>query len=172
MAESDSNHKISTLEIAWAAGFLEGEGSFSCHHSPRVEAAQVQREPLERLLKLFGGNIRKRKARFKNQSDNWYWILNARRSPQVMMTIYTLMSPRRKQQIETSLLKWRNKKSYRHQSDIVCPNGHPMSGDNLIIRKRGGKECRACVNAQQRRAHSMRIVRRNQIKKCGDLIPV
>lgn len=48
---------VSTLDICWVAGFLEGEGSFQNVRSPIVAVAQVQREPLERLQRLFGGKI-------------------------------------------------------------------------------------------------------------------
>jgi hypothetical protein len=44
---------------AWAAGFLEGEGSFvDSGTSPRVYAPQKDPEALERLLALFGGSVR------------------------------------------------------------------------------------------------------------------
>lgn len=49
-------------DLAWAAGFLEGEGSFCIRSNGRwfLGAGQVDREPLERLQALFGGNIYKR----------------------------------------------------------------------------------------------------------------
>lgn len=30
-----------------------------------------------------------------------------------------------------------------------CPNGHPYAGHNLILRRRGGRDCRACTYARQ-----------------------
>ena len=57
-------------EIAWAAGFLDGEGSFSCKSNSRSKkdpsrtypnfmfhVTQVARSPLERLVDLFGLKI-------------------------------------------------------------------------------------------------------------------
>lgn len=32
-----------------------------------------------------------------------------------------------------------------------CKNGHPLSGDNLLIRKNGSRRCRACEKATQKR---------------------
>ncbi len=44
--------------LHWAAGFLALEESFGNERAQVcVKAAQVQREPLERLLALFGGKI-------------------------------------------------------------------------------------------------------------------
>ncbi|MDF2969380.1 MAG: hypothetical protein K0Q93_3158 [Nocardioidaceae bacterium] len=33
-----------------------------------------------------------------------------------------------------------------------CPQGHPYAGDNLVLRKRGGRTCRACRNTSTRAA--------------------
>lgn len=38
-----------------------------------------------------------------------------------------------------------------HAAKTHCPQGHPYSGDNLLVEKRGRK-CRACKNARQRKA--------------------
>ncbi len=63
-------------ELAWAAGFLDGEGSFCLSRTPRagssrgrfsylvaVSATQVNRLPLDVLRSLFGGSIYERRAR-------------------------------------------------------------------------------------------------------------
>lgn len=45
-----------------------------------------------------------------------------------------------------------------------CQNNHPMEGDNIIWRVRGGKkvrECRTCANARMRAAR--RAKKRNAI---------
>jgi hypothetical protein len=49
------------VELAWAAGFFEGEGSVTItkrDDTLHVRAAQVDREPLVRLQNMFGGHIR------------------------------------------------------------------------------------------------------------------
>jgi len=44
--------------IYWAAGFIEGEGSFGVsQRTGIVTASQVEHECLERLRRIFGGNI-------------------------------------------------------------------------------------------------------------------
>ena len=69
---------ITVRDIAWAAGFMEGEGSFMsrCKGAILLECVQVQKEPLERLQKLFGGNLYlvQRKPSMKpNQQNYWRW---------------------------------------------------------------------------------------------------
>lgn len=54
---------------AWAAGFFDGEGSVSIRYkSPRVQAVQVRREPLDRLVDLFGGSIG---VRERDDHETW-----------------------------------------------------------------------------------------------------
>jgi hypothetical protein len=36
-----------------------------------------------------------------------------------------------------------------------CPHGHPYSGDNLIVRSSGRRQCRACKMEDQRRRRSV-----------------
>lgn len=40
---------------------------------------------------------------------------------------------------------------YWKREITACPQGHPYSGDNLMLRTRGGRDCRACRNARNRR---------------------
>ena len=106
---------IEIKDIHWIAGFLEGEGTFGyydCNNSLTVQAPQVQKEPLERLQKLLGGRIQYRDRREKNPKWSPCYIWDARpnaRSAGIMMTLYPLMSPKRKDQIKKALFKWRAK---------------------------------------------------------------
>lgn len=88
--------------IEWAAGFLEGEGSFSgggTHGYGRVSAPQVQRWPLEQLQKLFGGTI----ADYREKRNTYHWWVTGSRARGVMMTLYSLVSPKRQEQIRAAL---------------------------------------------------------------------
>jgi hypothetical protein len=69
-------------DAAWAAGFLDGEGSFGIYMGPTgwikvtVQAAQVSNIPLLKLQEMFGGYIipinRRRTAR---ERDAFKWHL-------------------------------------------------------------------------------------------------
>lgn len=94
----------SLVEIGWAAGFLEGEGTFNVNHnalarsaSSKVSATQKQREPLERLQAFFGGSI----APFKGVY--WRWVVYGSRARGVMFTMFSLLSPRRREQVKVAL---------------------------------------------------------------------
>jgi hypothetical protein len=58
-----------TLQVAWAAGFLDGEGCFAlskangkgCHETTKnavLAVSQTRTAPLDRLAELFGGTVR------------------------------------------------------------------------------------------------------------------
>lgn len=94
-----------TTDLAWAAGFLEGEGSFQKSNGTQgVCASQVQRDPLERLQNLLGGQIYVvREADSRNQRV-YRWAVSGARARGIMMTLFTFMSPRRREQITCALL--------------------------------------------------------------------
>ena len=95
----------SLKDIAWAAGFLEGEGAFcSTGTAERVSCSQLNPEPLHRLVTIFGGRIRHNKRQSSNgwsspdsHIDDWY--VNSSRARGVMLTLYPLLSVKRQQQI-------------------------------------------------------------------------
>ena len=98
--------KISTIDLYWAAGFLEGEGCFGAYPiQPLVTACQVAREPIDQLQRIFGGTISC--ARRATQKDQWVWKVYSRRAAAVMMTLYVLLSPRRQTKIEQILTDWK-----------------------------------------------------------------
>src|SRR5437879_9281337 len=93
---------IRIVDIAWAAGFLEGEGSFLAQtpNNPKVTCPQVQREPLQRLQQLFGGKLHTRKAAYRETRKTiTLWVLCGQPAIRLMMTIYCLMSKARKKKI-------------------------------------------------------------------------
>ncbi len=65
------------LDVAWAAGFIEGEGTFVCSHGRgiRVKVVQVNREPLDKLQRLFGGKIYRQKT-YGRWQRSFTWIVN------------------------------------------------------------------------------------------------
>lgn len=98
--------------LGWVAGFLEGEGCFFSGSRGSVsgsrdrvcvaQAAQVNREPLERLRDILGGRIRACSGKGKRQ-DHFVWYTQAARARGVMMTLFPLLSHRRRQQIVAAL---------------------------------------------------------------------
>lgn len=93
----------SVYDLHWAAGFLEGEACFgSNQRTPQVQVAQVQKFPVDQLLRFFGGSLARYPARGRSR-QLWRWSVCGARARGLMMTLYSLMSPDRQTQILAAL---------------------------------------------------------------------
>ena len=148
---------VSAIDIAWAAGFIEGEGSFGHVTTACVRAAQVQREPLERLQRIFGGEIklRVRKGKEAHQSPIYHWYLYGSKAAGAIMTMLCLLSPKRLEQAVKALDVWKNGKGKGGHQRVKthCKNGHEFTQENTILKSMGYRACRACKNIDSHRRY-------------------
>lgn len=144
-------------ELYWAAGFLEGEGSFTGSgigsSTSNVNAGQKIVEPLLRLQRLFGGAI------CQNKTGMFTWAVSGKYARGVMMTLFPLLSARRQAQSSTCLAKWRYHIPTRGMHARLrthCDRGHALTEENIYHPpgRPGVRTCRQCKNM-------MRKVRRN-----------
>lgn len=115
-------------ELFWAAGFLEGEGCFySPDHSGgsfSISASQTKtREPLDRLLRLFGGCVclaSKESTRKKghNTQDCFVWRIAGSPAVKAAGLLLPILSERRQEQVINSL------------SGYALAHSGPSRGDN------------------------------------------
>jgi|SRR5882672_4660970 len=142
---------ITLRDLAWVTGFLEGEGSFQCKQRPkqsiRVNAVQVQRQPLERLVALLGGSIKPRRPGKPTHSPCHTWELRGPSAAGLMMTLFTEMSPRRRGQIKRALAEWR-KIGFHPGKRPRCPKGHEYSPAEPY-RTRNDRSLRVCVQCRR-----------------------
>ena len=114
--------RISVRELYWAAGFIEGEGTF--YFDKRVcsiRVPQTIKEPLDRLQNLFGGEIYFRKRNQPTHSDQYVFRLNGRLAAAVSMMLLPLMTKKRQEQIRVMLYRWRE---YTGVVRTGCKKGH------------------------------------------------
>lgn len=116
---TEASTSPSVRDLEWAAGFLEGEGSFGLTsptrygtRGQRVSCRQVQKEPVLKLQFLFGGSLCLVTPLTNKLSVRpiWDWTAYGKRARGLMMTLYSLMSEQRKHQIRVAL---QGKKTYR-----------------------------------------------------------
>ena len=140
-------------KLYWAAGFLEGEGYFTCggesRASPVITAAQVTTpETLNWLRDIFGGSVvGPYKSKKDHHSDAFRWQIFGANAVAVMMTLYSLVSEKRKREITDVINVWRTRPGngavWRARG--YCKNGHPYAGANYIVDSNSGKgRCRQC----------------------------
>ena len=106
----------------WAAGFLEGEGSFGAHKgSPYISCPQVITEPLYLLKQMFGGSVTGPViSNLPNRQPRYVWRCAGPRAVGLMMTLYTLMSEKRQAQIREGLRIWKTGPSWsRKMRDTI-----------------------------------------------------
>ena len=96
----------SLRDIEWAAGFFEGEGSFSHNRgSGYVCISQNNSWPNEKMQRLFGGTLKFKQVDAKrNPHITSFWFITGPRARGFVMTIYSLLSPKRQMQIRAGLL--------------------------------------------------------------------
>ncbi len=146
---------VDTKDIAWAAGFFEGDGYFCLRKtSPSIIVAQVNREPLERLFRIFGGSIvGPYQAKNAKANPACRWQIFGAPAASIMMTVFCFMSRKRKDAIKRALQAW--KASPGNPSVWLargfCKNNHPLSGDNYIVSPSGHGRCRQCGIVSRRR---------------------
>ena len=144
---------VTTEQIQWTAGFLEGEGSFfnvGSGRVPVVTASQVQREPLERLETLFGGSIYFIKSKQPRASDSWRWQLAGQHAVGLIFTLYALMSPKRKEQMRKTIAIWKERPARPHRTG-KCKHGHELTPENTYTYpKTGSRSCRVCARRAQK----------------------
>ena len=171
---------IKTLDIAWAAGFLEGEGTMGLtgrtYGYPRVSAGQVQKEPLERLQKLFGGKLKLRQPPINarvNTQPFWTWYIDSDTAIAVMMTIYVLMSPKRKAEIEQGVAAWKLQRKIRRWNATHCLEGHELTPENtyLILNGKGKpwRRCRICYSSIGVKYHRKKTITKDIEEQLAEL---
>lgn len=141
---------ITTKDIAWAAGFLEGEGCFgNCTgKSSRISANQVNKGPLEKLGKIFNlGTIRHVPSQKNGWKDQWSWYVYGGDAIQIMMTIYDLMSKERQYSIKQAIESWK-KLALPNGKKTHCIHGHEFTEENTYTYIVNGKECRKCKTCE------------------------
>lgn len=89
--------------LAWAAGFLEGEGSFMYtggRHT--IQAAQSNKQPLVRLRRLMGGWVHG-PYHYRPGQPWWLWSVQGPRARRLMRLLLLRMTRRRQEQIRRAL---------------------------------------------------------------------
>lgn len=167
---------ISKEELYWCAGFLEGEGYFAAEQktgSLRIRATQVQREPLERLCRLMGGSINDKTMHPETHRQSFSnWGNSGVTAAGWMMTLYSIMSPRRRAQISAALKRWAQR-PVAAKFKTCCLRGHQLDGNNIRLYPGGrkGALCKHCQPCTKMRT-KMRRARDRELTATGGLLCV
>jgi hypothetical protein len=142
---------VTLNELYWIAGFLEGEGSFlKCGGTIMATATQVQREPVDRLKKLLGGDICTFSRKEVIGHVYYRWNMYGKRAEVLMKMLFPMMSPRRQEQISKALAWYAScpGANYVRTGRKLCRKGkHPWVKENIyIVYSTGQRYCKSCLS--------------------------
>lgn len=130
------------LELyAWAAGVLEGEGSFTLHNRnyPRVTCSMTDKDILDRLVAVLGGRVTERLRKNSGQphwKPAWSWYVCGNEAAAVMRLVHPWMGERRGARIDHVLAvnDDRNAKHDARRSAIVAAARRFVAGEGTYRR--------------------------------------
>ena len=108
------SRKVSERDIAWVAGLLEGEGCFQNHPTqvtPRIVLSMSDQDTVEKYAKVVGATAQIFVRNFANKKSAFVCTISGRLAIGWMMTIYPLMSVRRRGRIKDVVAKWKSRPS-------------------------------------------------------------
>jgi hypothetical protein len=100
--------EVTEMDLAWAAGLLEGEGSFQAKLGsvPFIWCEMSDEDVVARLAGIFGGNYISHAKRQEHFKDTWSWSVVSSRAAKIMEILRPLMGRRRQSQIDVALAAW------------------------------------------------------------------
>ena len=120
---------VSTLDIAWLAGLLEGEGCFFVANHVKNKGGKIYKqigislvmtdeEPVNKAAELLNVNVFGRR-KLKSGKTIHRLTCTGSKAAAWMMTIYTLLCPRRQAKIEECLSVWKAQKSWGYRKEFA-----------------------------------------------------
>jgi hypothetical protein len=165
MSEQHSTDFARQLELAWAAGFFDGEGSTSPHRDKtgycivQMSIGQVEREPLDRFMKVVGGKIygpRAHKNRFGSRPQ-YRWKADGIGARAILGLLWPYLTEVKRSQAAAVFAQDNSSGRPKSQHRTHCPKGH----DYDYVRPNGNRGCRQC-SREQRKASQQRKRERDQ----------
>lgn len=88
---------MDNLVIAWTAGIIEGEGSFSLTYPAKVviKVQMTDKDVVKKLHDTFGGSFFFSKRKQDHHKDSWIWSLQGMSAVSLMYKILPYMGERR-----------------------------------------------------------------------------
>jgi hypothetical protein len=145
---------MTPMELAWLAGWLEGEGTFyftKTKSSPTVviQVFSVDFDVIEKAAKLMGGAIYSIKPRGRSQGG-FRVHLESQPAVDLMNDLLPLMGARRVAQIQIALEGWRTRPNRPTHKLCACGCGREVFGRPRLIYAR--RDTGACaMNAYRKR---------------------
>ena len=91
---------LKPIELAYAAGYLDGEGSFRFNNgSANVRIGNTYLDTLEWFQEKFGGSVRQKKRVKSHWRQAYVWGLNGSKACKMITQVYPYLQEKRPQAI-------------------------------------------------------------------------
>lgn len=119
---------ITSEEIAWVAGILEGEGCFDYQQSnpekrwPQVRVEMTDKDIILRVQEITGGNVRFVKRYKPHHQDTWLLHIRTAKLVQPLLeSIYPFMGQRRQSKIKAMIDNVKMSRRYKtvKKEDVI-----------------------------------------------------
>jgi len=140
---------ITSVQIAWLAGILEGEGSFKLNdNSANIQLNMTDEDTVKKVARLFNRQYSENRSPERVGHKRLYYV-NIMGTPAIewMMTIYSLMSYRRQEKIREIITSWKEINTVKRD---VFKCGHPKIASNFRYNGKY-KICLICATARSSR---------------------
>lgn len=143
------------IELAWAAGFFDGEGSTICVIYPSstirrldLVVSQVHRNTLERFQRAIGNIGRIQNPRIlPNRQPIYRFIAHGDQAREALNDLWPFLSAPKREQALAALVQYNFRTVGNRGGLDFCKRGHSMAG--AYISKDGSRECRTCRNLRR-----------------------
>lgn len=177
MSETHSTDFAAQLELAWAAGFFDGEGHSGVKRGCGVKGnkgrcsyfsmkmVQCKAEPLYRFAAAVGG-IGRVKGPYLNRPKNcqpiYSWDAAGETARRVIRQLWPYLCSVKREQAQNALDTEENvgngrvlPRSWDRDTRTACPQGHEYTPENSGRTPRGLRYCKECKRVK-RRAYTLR----------------
>ncbi len=152
---------VNREELAWAAGFFDGEGCSSIHNTPknrmalRLNVGQVNRDNLHRFQAAVGGlgAVGKpcvSKTRVRQPFSMWE-TQRFEHSQAVIALLWPWLGQEKRLQASTALKRWQARMGDLPLRSTKFNHARIHAGHDVYVNGHGNRRCRTCIKAQQLR---------------------
>lgn len=152
---------ITTNQINYVAGLLEGEGSFiqrESGSSALITIGMTDLDVIRRLLNIIKPNATISATDRGEYKTLYSFAVGGTLAIQWMMMLYPLMGDRRKTRIRRILSVWKSSNGVSHNTNpVTCRYGHPRGvvGKDFNYNLDGSKYCLHCRRIKKRKLRNI-----------------
>lgn len=101
---------LQSNKIYWLAGLLEGEGNFGLAQEkyPRIQLKMTDLDTIQKARDIMNSSNNIHNTRMKSGELAYIVVITGQKAAEWMMTIYILMSARRREKIREVLQVWKS----------------------------------------------------------------